>query len=66
MHLGNRMSVLLLLHGKDKGRESDKVPIYVLYKRAYICLAQQYQWNIMVSHVMLAQGVMQELWSARS
>lgn len=40
MHVGNRMSILLLLHGKGKARESDKVPLYVLC--VCVCSAQQY------------------------
>lgn len=31
VHPGNRMSIIMLLHGKGNVRESDKVPIYIFY-----------------------------------
>lgn len=51
MHPGNRMSIIMLLHGKGNVRESDKVPIYVIL---YNCVLP-YAWPNNSNVVLCAQ-----------
>lgn len=51
VHPGNRMSIIMLLHGKGNVRESDKVPIYVIL---YNCVLP-YAWPNNSNVVLCAQ-----------